>query len=108
MFKNSFASPPSEPFFTMRIFPTWLTTNKRPEPSGASPSQTGRSISKLGKTGWSFICGNDWADTTTASDNRQKAWARKNFDLFMARSKTQTEQKVKRDVADFTRRRGRF
>src|SRR5450432_3038343 len=90
MFKNSFASPPSEPFFTTKIVPACAMTKKRPEPSGASLIQTGRSICKFGKNGLSSIFGSGCAKATAEKIREQKICVKKMFGWLMA-----TKQNVK-------------
>lgn len=76
MFRNSFASPPSEPFRMMRIRPSCSTRKSRPEPSGASDIQSGRSCrDNAGKTLCSSICGNGCAPALWFP-NRHEAVAR--------------------------------
>ena len=82
MFKNSFASPPSESFLKTRIFPAWPTAKNRPEPSGASLIQTRRSIFKFGRTCLNSIFGSDCADAMPANISEQTICARKSGDIF--------------------------
>src|ERR1700722_11874357 len=67
MFRNSLVAEPSVPFRPIPIRPACSRMNKRPEWSGASDIQIGRSKVKAGKVDCKRTLGKGWATTADAA-----------------------------------------
>ncbi len=71
---------------------------KRPEPSGASLIQTGRSSWSCVRTGFNEICGSGCAVTAMAGANRQKTTEARIGNFFMVLKQSAFAMKSKADL----------